>query len=141
MNQVILIGRMTKDPELRRTNNGESVTSFTLAVNRGYQSADGVEADFISCIVWGKRAENVEKYCSKGSQVAVNGNIRTRSYDNQQGQKIYVTEVICNNVEFLNTKKEQTNENVSQNNFYNAKVVENDPFSQNFNIADDDIAF
>lgn len=152
MNQVNLIGRITKDIELRRANNGKSVVSFTLAVNRGFKSADGQDADFISCIVWDKTAENLEKYCGKGSQVAVNGNLRTRTYDNAQGQKVYVTEVICNNVEFLNTKsQQQSNENVSQNNFYDMKTVdikkefdnaiEVDPFAPNFNIQDDDIQF
>lgn len=106
INRVVLIGRLTKDPELRRTAQGDAVTSFTLAVNRNFTSSDGQQqADFINCVVWKKSAENVEKYCSKGSLVGVEGRIQTRSYDNQQGQKVYVVEVICNSVQFLDTRQ------------------------------------
>lgn len=106
INRVVLIGRLTRDPELRRTPQGDAVTSFTLAVNRNFTSSDGQQqADFINCVVWKKSAENVEKYCSKGSLVGVEGRIQTRSYDNQQGQRVYVTEVICNSVQFLDTRQ------------------------------------
>ena len=106
INRVVLIGRLTRDPELRRTPQGDAVTSFTLAVNRNYTDKDGQQqADFINCVVWKKSAENVEKYCSKGSLVGVEGRIQTRSYDNQQGQRVYVAEVICNSVQFLDTRQ------------------------------------
>ena len=107
INRVVLVGRMTKDPELRRTAKGEPVTSFTLAVNRNFKNAQGnTDADFVNCIIWHKSAENVERYCSKGSLVGVEGRIQTRTYDNNQGQKVYVTEVICDSVQFLNTKQQ-----------------------------------
>ena len=93
INRVVLIGRLTRDPELRRTQQGDAVTSFTLAVNRNYTAKEGQQqADFINCVVWRKQAENVEKYCSKGSMVGVEGRLQSRSYDNAQGQKVFVTE-------------------------------------------------
>lgn len=141
MNNVVLVGRMTKDPELRRTNNGDCVTSFTLAVNRGYQSADGVQADFIPCVVWGKVAENTSKFCGKGSLVGVEGRLRTRTYDNAQGNKVFVVEVVCSSVQFLETKasKERTEQSqVSKNNFYDMKTVDLDA---GFTINEDDLAF
>lgn len=150
MNRVVLVGRMTRDPELRRTNTGSAVTSFTLALNRNYQSADGVQADYIPCVVWNKAAENVEKYCSKGSLVGVEGRLRSRSYDNAQGQKVYVVEVVCDSVQFLETKasrerQAQAQPQVSQDNFYDMKTVDlNKEFDNSFNsfdIMEDDIQF
>ena len=76
INRVVLVGRMTRDPELRRTNTGSAVTSFTLALNRNYNSADGQQADYINCVVWNKVAENVERYCSKGSLVGARRTIK-----------------------------------------------------------------
>lgn len=108
INRVILVGRMTRDPELRRTAQGDAVTSFTLAVNRNFTGRDGQsQTDFISCVVWRKPAENVERYCSKGSLVGVEGRLQTRNYDNAQGQRVYVTEVICDSVQFLETRRNQ----------------------------------
>lgn len=107
INRVVLVGRMTKDPELRRTSQGDAVTSFILAVNRNFTSKDGQQqADFINCVVWRKPAENIERYCSKGSLVGVEGRIQTRSYDNAQGQKVYVVEVVCDSVQFLDTRQQ-----------------------------------
>lgn len=150
MNRVVLVGRMTRDPELRRTNTGSAVTSFTLALNRNYQSADGIQADYIPCVVWNKAAENVEKYCSKGSLVGVEGRLRSRNYDNAQGQKVYVVEVVCDSVQFLETKASreraaQAQPQVSQDNFYDMKTVDlNKEFDNSFNsfdIMEDDIQF
>ena len=105
MNKVILIGRLTRDPELRTISNGTSTTSFSLAVNRPFTNQNGErEADFINCVAWRKQAENIAKYCTKGTQVAVEGRIQTRSYDAQDGSKRYVTEVIADNVTFLSPK-------------------------------------
>lgn len=130
INRVVLVGRMTRDPDLRRTPQGDAVTTFTLAVNRNFTSKDGQQqADFINCIVWRKLAENVEKYCSKGSLVGVEGRIQTRSYENNQGQRIYVTEIVCDSVQFLETKKAE-----SDNQNY-------DNVQHNFDIQDDDIDF
>ena len=105
LNRVALVGRLTRDPELRRTGSGKAVTSFNLAVERNFKS-DEQEADFINCVCWGKVAENTERYCSKGSMVSVDGRIQTRNYENNQGQKVYVTEVIADSVQFINTRKE-----------------------------------
>ena len=105
LNRALLVGRLTRDPELRRTGSGKAVTSFNLAVERNFKS-DDQEVDFINCVCWGKIAENTERYCSKGSMVSVDGRIQTRNYDNSQGQKVYVTEVIADSVQFINTRKE-----------------------------------
>ncbi len=105
MNKVILIGRLTRDPELRTIATGNATTSFTIAVNRNFTNQNGErEADFINCVAWRKQAENIAKYCTKGSQVAVEGRIQTRSYDAQDGTKRYVTEVIADNVTFLSSR-------------------------------------
>ena len=110
MNKVILIGRLTRDPELRYTGNNNPVATFTLAVDRSFSNQQGErEADFINIVVWNKQAENVKNYLSKGSQVAVDGRIQTRNYDDQNGQKRYVTEVIANNVEFMGSKNSSNN--------------------------------
>lgn len=105
LNRVALIGRMTKDPELRRTGNGKAVASFNLAVNRNFKTGDGQEADFLNVVVWGKVAENTANYCGKGSLVSVDGHLQSRSYENNQGQKVFVTEVVADSVQFLDTKK------------------------------------
>ena len=154
INRVVLVGRMTRDPELRRTGQGDAVTSFTLAVNRNYTSRDGQQqTDFINCVVWRKPAENVERYCSKGSLVGVEGRIQTRSYDNAQGQKVYVVEVICDSVQFLETKaaRERAQSQVqmqqpqSNDNFYDMKTVELekefDDSLNTYDIMEDDIQF
>ena len=105
MNKVILMGRLTRDPELRTIATGNATTSFTIAVNRNFTNQNGErEADFINCVAWRKQAENIAKYCTKGSQVAVEGRIQTRSYDAQDGTKRYVTEVIADNVTFLSSR-------------------------------------
>jgi single-strand DNA-binding protein len=105
VNAVVLIGRTTRDIELRRTGNGTAVASFTLAVNRDFKTNDGQEADFIQCVAWKKTAELLEQYVHKGDRIAVNGSIRTRNYEDSHGRTVYVTEVLVNNVEFLETKK------------------------------------
>lgn len=150
MNRVVLVGRMTRDPELRRTGNGAAVTTFTLALNRNFQSNDGQQADYINCVVWNKVAENVERFCSKGSLVGVDGRLRSRSYDNAQGQKVYVVEVVCDSVQFLETKasreRTQTQQpQVKQDDFYSMKTVDlekdfDNSFSS-FDIMEDDIQF
>lgn len=113
MNKVFLIGRLTRDPELRYTGSNTAVASFTLAVNRNFTNQAGErEADFINIVVWRKQAENVKNYLSQGSQVAVDGRIQTRSYDDNEGNKRYVTEVVADNVEFLGSK----NSNISNQN-------------------------
>ena len=105
MNKAILVGRLTKDPELRATSTGRNVCQFSIAVNRNFTNANGErEADFINCVVWDKQAENLVKYQKKGNQVAVEGRIQTRNYDDKDGKKVYVTEVFVSNVTFLDSK-------------------------------------
>jgi len=105
MNRVVLVGRLTKDPELRYTPNGVPVASFTLAVNRNFSNSQGErETDFINCVVWRKPAENVANFLKKGSLAGVDGRIQTRNYEGQDGKRVYVTEVLAESVQFLEPK-------------------------------------
>lgn len=106
MNHVTLIGRLTKDPEVRYTQQGTAVGTFTLAVDRRVMKDKPKEADFIPCVVWGKTAEVVGNWCKKGKQVGVEGRIQVRSYDAKDGSKRYVTEVIVSELELLGSKNE-----------------------------------
>jgi len=113
VNRAIIIGNLVRDIELRFTNTGKEVANFTVAVSRNY--GEKKETDFINCMAWGKIAENMAKFLSKGSKVAVEGRIQVSSYDNKEGQKVYKTEIVADNVEFLNSKKkEETNETLKQ---------------------------
>ena len=150
MNKVILIGRLARDPEMRTTSSGISMTRFTIAVSRPFNTPDGNgQTDFISCVTWRRQAENVDKYCSKGSQVAVEGRIQVGSYDAQDGTKRYTTDVVCDNVTFLGSKA--TNSNFSNDN-YNAMDsadipttdISEDPFKDfgdEIALSDDDLPF
>ena len=112
LNRVVLVGRLTKDPDLRYTPNGVPVATFTLAVNRNFSNAQGErETDFINCVVWRKPAENVANYLKKGSLAGVDGRIQTRNYENQEGKRIYVTEVLCESVQFLEPKNTRGGDN------------------------------
>ena len=111
MNTVILIGRTTKETELRYTQNQTAVARFTVAVDR--RDKDG-GTDFISCVAFGKTAENMHKYVRKGNRVAVNGRIQTGSYTNKDGQKVYTTDIIANNVEFIESKPKEQREPPAQ---------------------------
>lgn len=142
LNRALLVGRLTRDPELRRTGSGKAVTSFNLAVERNFKS-DDQEADFINCVCWGKIAENTERYCSKGSMISIDGRIQTRNYDNSQGQKVYVTEVIADSVQFIQTNRNNNTATAAQapvNNY-----VPNEPIQQfeddNYKLEEDDIQF
>ena len=105
MNKAILIGRLTRDPELRTTPTGRNVCQFSIAVNRNFTNANGErEADFINCVVWDKQAENLAKYQHKGNQIAVEGRIQTRNYDDKDGKRVYVTEILATNISFLDAK-------------------------------------
>ena len=99
-----MIGRMTKDPVLRHLSEGRVQASFVLAIQRTYKNAKGDEADFILCTVWGKLAEHTVKYCGKGSLIGITGHIHSRSYQKEDGNRIFVTEVIVEEVQFLQTK-------------------------------------
>ena len=139
INRVVMVGRMTRDPELRRTGSGNAVTSFTLAVNRTFKTNDEQQADYIPCVVWNKAAENVEKYCSKGSLVGVEGRLRSRSYDNAQGQKVFVVEVVCDSVQFLETKSKD--KHATQSQYTQQEPVQNNSFDQAVELSEDDIQF
>lgn len=135
MNRVTLIGRLTKDPEMRVTPNGVSVTSFTLAVNRPFSNQNGEnQADFINCICWRKTAENVANFLKKGSLAGVDGRLQTRTYENQTGNKVFVTEVVAENVQFLEPRKNKQGSEVQSNQYPNQKGNNNYPnYSNNAN--------
>lgn len=148
LNRTILVGRMTKDPEMRVTPSGVTVTTFTLAVNRTFKNSNGeTEADFINIVTFRKTAENVNVYCSKGSLVGVDGRIQSRSYDNQEGRRVYVTEVVADNVQFLETKGKNENaqqQAPQQNNAATPPQNKNNPFANAtgpIDISDDDLPF
>ena len=155
INRVVLTGRLTRDPELKTTQSGLSVSTFTLAVNRQYTNSQGKrDADFISCVIWRKAAENFCNFTSKGSLVGIDGRIQTRSYDGQNGQKVYVTEVVVDNFSLLESKKDrQNNANTGNNGGYsnsgnnstsNNSNAPQDPFSgsgDTIDISDDDLPF
>ena len=148
MNKVVLIGRLTKDPELRYTGNNTAVATFSIAVNRNFTNQAGEkEADFINIIVWRKQAENCKNYLVKGSQVAVEGRLQTRSYDDANGQKRYVTEVVAESVEFLSTKSSESVNNAPSEKTDTEvlnEVVNGNPFEdfgQSIEITDDDLPF
>ena len=115
INRAILVGRLTRDPELRRTANDIPVATFTLAVNRPYSNPSGEsDADFIQCVVWRRKAETVSQFLSKGSLVGVEGRIQTRTYDDQEGNRKYITEVLCDSVQFLEPRSASDNQSSTQ---------------------------
>ena len=114
INRFIGVGRLTADPQFRTTPSGVSIANFTLAINRNFTNAQGErEADFINCIVFRKQAENVDNYLSKGQLAGVDGRIQSRSYENKEGKRVFVTEVVCDSVQFLEPKGNKS-DNVSQ---------------------------
>lgn len=156
MNKVFLIGRLTRDPELRYTSSNIAVATFSIAVDRNFSNAAGErETDFINIVVWRKQAENVKNYMHKGSQVAIDGRIQTRSYDDTDGKKRYVTEVVADNVQFLDSKgsrdasvptsaPEPTPYDFASQPEPKTTDVKNDPFADfgnNIEISDDDLPF
>lgn len=150
LNRVILIGRLTRDPELRYTPNGVAVTQFTLAVDRPFTNQGGErEADFIPVVTWRQLAETCANYLRKGRLAAVEGRIQVRNYENNEGKRVYVTEVIADNVRFLESANRGNNEGSSngrssQNNNNNSRGNNQDPFSDDgkpIDISDDDLPF
>lgn len=108
INNVVLVGRMTRDAELRYTPSNQPVGSFTLAVNRNFKNAAGDrEADFINCVIWGSQAEKLANWAKKGALIGVTGRMQSRSYDNQQGQRVYVTEVVAGSFQLLESRGNQ----------------------------------
>lgn len=141
MNKALLIGRLTRDPELRYTTSNIAVTTFTLAVNRPKRPDKEQESDFINIVVWNKQAENCSKYLLKGSQVAIEGRIQVRNYTDDSGKKHYVTEVVAENVQFLESKKvENTEKPLKQDNPYRDMSIKTE-VQQQFEYTDDDLPF
>ena len=170
LNRVVLVGRLTRDPDLRYTPNGVAVANFTIACNRPFSNQQGErEADFINCVVWRKQAENFANYMSKGSLVGVDGRIQTRSFDDQEGKRVFITEVMAESIQFLesrggsgggqpssqgsqgysqNQQQPQFNQNQSQNQYNNNNQNQgnnnSNPFQDSgepIDISDDDLPF
>lgn len=143
MNKFLATGRLTKDVDLRYTSSGTAVGTFTLAVNRQFTNDKGErEADFIQCVVWRKPAETLANYTRKGSHIEIEARIQTRSYDNVEGKRVYVTEAVVDSFGFLDKKSDSgqtTNQSPSQSN-----SQQRDPFEKNgqpIDIQDDDLPF
>ena len=138
INNVILVGRLTRDPELRKTQSGTSVLSFNLAVNRKFSKDDEQIADFINCVAWNHSADFMAKYLNKGSLIGLEGRIQTRNYEDKTGNRVYVTEVVANSVQSLESRKER--ESNSYDNGYNDQVEE-DFGNNDIEINSDDLPF
>lgn len=138
INNVVLVGRLTKDAELRYTPSNVAVATFTLAVNRNRKNENGErEADFINCVMWRQQAENIANWAKKGTLIGITGRIQTRNYENQQGQRVYVTEVMANNFQMLESRKDQQG---GQGGFQNGgQSAFGD--SQPMDISEDDLPF
>lgn len=133
INRVVLVGRLTKDPEYRVTPSGVQVATFTLAINRTFTNSQGErEADFINCVVFRRPAENVNNYLSKGSLAGVEGRLQSRSYENQEGRRVYVTEVVCDSVQFLEPKGANQRQSGNDNQSYNQNNNEFQNYGQDF---------
>lgn len=145
MNNANLIGRLTKAPELKQTASNTSVLTGTLAVNRTFKNQNGErEADFINIVAWRQTADIIAQYCGKGSQIGVTGRIQTRNYENQQGQRVYVTEVVAEHVDLLDSKNDnQSNfQNSQGQNTNNSYQNQNNNFNSNpMDISDSDLPF
>ena len=155
MNKVFLIGRLSRDPELRHTTSGTAVCQINVAISRPVSQGSEPQTDFINVVVWNKQAENVARYLSKGRQIAIEGRIQTRNYDNNEGKRTYVTEVIASNVEFLGSANDNNRTNTNSNPFdenpfdsmeqpMDTTNVDNDPFAsfgEKVEISDNELPF
>lgn len=155
INNVVVVGRLTRAVDLRYTSNGTAYASFTLATDRDFKNQNGErETDFINCVMWRKPAENLANYTKKGSLIGIEGRIQTRNYDNQQGQKVYVTEVLAERFHFLESSKTTNNDVLSnegtntlgfnKNQNSSGNFANSDPFTSGgdvFNVNDDDLPF
>lgn len=143
INRVVLVGRLTRDPELRKTVNGASVASFTIAVDNRTKGPNGERTtSFIPCTAWNQQAENACKYTHKGSLVGVEGRLNQRSYDAKDGRKVSVVEVICDSVQFLESKN--SNNSSREDTGYTPDVMPDDIEEKNtssIDVADDDLPF
>lgn len=155
INNVVVTGRLTRAVDLRYTSNGTAFASFTLAVDRPFRNQNNEkETDFINCVMWRKPAENLANYTNKGSLIGVEGRIQTRNYDNGQGQRVYVTEVLAERFTFLESVKTANNDvydngrvnirEMNKNQNSNGNFANSDPFTSNgdvFGVNDDDLPF
>ncbi|WP_307894044.1 single-stranded DNA-binding protein [Bacillus swezeyi] len=154
MNRTVLVGRLTRDPELRYTQSGQAVASFTLAVNRTFTNQQGErEADFINCVAWRKTAENIANHLKKGSMAGVDGRLQTRNYEDQSGRRVFVTEIVAESVQFLDPKggsqadnRQQGSGNAgrSQSSGQQGNSFPDDPFANDgkpIDIQDSDLPF
>ena len=155
INNVTVVGRLTRAVDLRYTSNGTAYASFTLAVDRDFKNQNGErETDFINCAMWRKPAENLANYTKKGSLIGVSGRIQTRNYENEQGQRVYVTEVLAEKFSFLESAKKDDNGvlsnggtntlGVNKNQNSSGNFSNSDPFTSGgdvFNVNDDDLPF
>lgn len=140
INNVVLVGRMARDAELRYTGNNTAVATFTLAVNRNFKNDAGErEADFINCVIWRQAAENLANWAKKGALIGITGRIQTRNYENQQGQRVYVTEVIANNFQVLESRKDQQDGQIQGG--YQSSGQSAFGNNQPMDISDDDLPF
>lgn len=139
INNVTLVGRMTRDAELRYTPSNQAVATFTLAVNRNFKSQNGErEADFINCVIWRQQAENLANWAKKGALIGITGRIQTRSYENQQGQRVYITEVIVDTFQLLEKRESGHQQPVDNHpDFGRNASMQSNPMD----ISDDDLPF
>lgn len=137
INNVVLVGRIVRDPELRYTPQNTAVATFTLAVNRRFKNAQGErEADFINCIIWRQPAENLANWAKKGTLVGITGSIQVRNYENKEGQRVYVTEVLADNFQMLESNSNKTEKGKTKSN------QDKDPFAGSpMEVSDDDLPF
>ena len=147
INSVCLVGRLTRDPELKHTGNNIAAASFNLAVNRNFKDANGErETDFINCVIWRQQAENLANWAKKGALIGITGRIQTRSYENQQGQRVYVTEVVAENFQMLESRAAREGGNATQGNTSGAFGNDNGyagPYGNStpMDISSDDLPF
>ena len=144
INRVVLVGRITKDIELRFSPNGTAVAKFTLAVNRTFTNAQGEkQVDFINIVAFKKTAENTANFCRKGSLIAIDGRIQTGSYEGQDGKRVYTTEVVADSVQFLDSKSDGQQQSApQQNNYQQQSQQNNEAFTQGkVDVQDDDLPF
>lgn len=142
LNSICLVGRLTKNAELKYVNDSMAVATFTLAVNRNFKSQNGErEADFINCVIWRQQAENLANWAKKGALIGITGRIQTRNYENQQGQRVYVTEVVADNFQLLEFNK-QNDRGQSQSHSQQDFARQAEPMNANpMDISDDDLPF
>lgn len=145
LNRVVLVGRLTRDPDLRYTQNGVAVANFTIAVNRPFTNQEGNrDADFINCVVWRKPAENLANYMKKGNMVGVDGRLQSRTYKDQDGKTVFVVEVVADSVQFLESRKDNNQSQQQNQQSQQATTNTDEPFAnegQPIDVSDDDLPF